>query len=285
MLTAAKIIKIHDLESQKTSNIKRNDGYLDKIYSLACLGRSLVCAGYDTGGFLVWDTRRRNEAIFSAYDTQGYISDITGNFDVRKQIYLTTGEGTITGYDMRKLECLDKEPSFFDTSFQCVRMAKDKKLIVGTDSGMIYVFKRTDFKNQLSKMALSDDTGNRGYRGINDMELLSDDRTYVAACTDGKLRSFSYYQGRYQALDVHSVFGVSDEVESIHVNPRNQAELVVSGTGCAKYINVNLEDNEDNEGETPSVQQSQQEDHTKIDASESQSSMPIQHAEDYLNLF
>lgn len=295
MVTIAKTVKVHDLESNQTSNIlKRDDGKQSSLYSVMPFGHNIVSAGDDDGSIFVWDTRAPEEPIFSSYDCSQYISDIDGKFETRKLLVCTSGEGTLTAYDLRAKKMIEPQSELFETGFQCLKLLDaNKKVVVGGEDGAIYVFNHNEWAHTSGKFAISDDARNRGKCCIDCLDVIPDSSVFLAGCSDGRIRSFTLWPHNSMG---DKIVCKRKSVESIHVSPREGVKkVVVSGEN---YIDLM----EYKENESSDEQESVDESASESDETSAESSEADKHAdetptneratkkfkpdtEDYLNLF
>ena len=122
MLSAAKTIKVTDLNTQKVTRKIDNDK--KKIYSLLVADDYLVCAGDDEGNFKVWDYRVDRPIHLSLRECDGYISDLDIDSSQRL-VVASSGEGTLTAFNLRARRMEEPQSELFDAGFQCVRFAEE----------------------------------------------------------------------------------------------------------------------------------------------------------------
>lgn len=234
MITIAKTVKIYDLNASKTVHkLKRDDQEKTTFYSVFALGNNLITAGDDGGKFFVWDVRTPNQIVFSSHDCDQYISDIDGRYEGRK-VVCTSGEGTLTAYDLRANKIIEPQSELFEAGFQCVKMFEtNRKVVIGGEDGSIYVFNQNEWAHTSGKFALSDDSQNRGKCSIEGIDLLPGTSVFVAACSDGKMRSFTLWP--HEVL-TENILCKRNSLDTIHVCPHeSKPEMVVGGD---KYINI-----------------------------------------------
>lgn len=292
-------MKIHDLVSNETTlTLKRDDGKSTTFYSVMPFGNNTISAGDDDGGLFVWDTRTPQEPIFSAYDCDQYISDIDGKFENRRLIVCTSGEGTLTAYDMRSKKMIEPQSELFEAGFQCVKLVDlNKKVVIGGEDGSVYVFNQNEWAHTSSKFSLGNDSQNRGKCSIDGIDVLPDNATFLVACSDGRIRALTLWPHQLMS---ETIVCKRKPLESIHVNPNlDRSEFVVCGEN---YINVlgyteKDEDESDtgseNHGEsgktTPSAVSTDESDHDGAKQPLSGDSKSVKklkaNTDDYLNVF
>lgn len=295
MLTAARTIKVYDLESQTTSlKLKRESGNSTSLYSLTPFGNNIISAGDDDGGIFVWDTRSPDRVIFQSHDCEQYISDIDGIYETRRLLICTSGEGTLTAYDLRAMKMIEPQSELFDTGFQCLKLlSANKKIVVGAEDGAVYIFNQNEWGNTSGKHAITDDARNRGKCSIDCLEVVEDDSVFLAGCSDGKLRAFSLWP--YNLL-TEGLFCKRRSLESIHKHP-NKDTLIVCGENYMNFIDYTIGQEDSDEGEPPEAEISQGDQPTASDPSHGQkrcgassdeqnlAKKAATNQEDYLNLF
>lgn len=248
MVTIAKTVKIHDLNTNQTiHSLKRENPTPPSLYSVKPLSNKIICAGDDNGDVFVWDTRTQEKPIFSSSDCEQYISDIDGKYESRRLIVCTSGEGTLTAYDLRANKMIEPQSELFEAGFQCVKLVEsNKKVVIGGEDGAVYVFNQNEWAHTSGKFAVADDTGNRGKSSIDGIEMIPDSSIFLAACSDGRMRSLTLWP--HEVLTETALCRSS--LESIHVNPNaDKSEIVLSGDNNIYIVNYEekLDESEDSD--------------------------------------
>jgi hypothetical protein len=242
MITIAKTVKLYSLDESKTiQTFKRDDQEKTTFYSVMPLGNHLIVAGDDGGKLFVWDKRAPNDVVFSSHDCEQYISDIDGRYEGRK-IVCTSGEGTLTAYDLRNNKMIEPQSELFEAGFQCVKMVDaNKKVVIGGEDGALYVFNQNEWAHTSGKFAISDDNQNKGRCIIEGIDIIPDSSIFVTACSDGRMRSLTLWP--HQVLSENSLCR-RNSLDTIHVKPIGErSEIVVGGD---KFINlVSFEEKQD----------------------------------------
>lgn len=293
MVTIAKTVKVYDLASNETTcTLKRDDGKKVQFYSVKPFGHNIISSGDDDGGIFVWDKRTPNEPIFSAYDCEQYISDIDGKFETRRQMLCTSGEGTLTAYDLRAKKMIEPQSELFEAGFQCMKLDNDnKKVVIGGEDGALYVFNQNEWAHTSGKFAISSDVQNRGRCSIDCIDTIPGSSIYLVGCSDGKMRSIRLWP--HQVISEKAFCGKSS-LESIHVNQKSdRTQIVISGENLLNI--VEYRERSDDESETCSEQtDTSDEDDGSVRNVEEQDSLnqnPLRKKkfetdiEDYLNVF
>jgi len=236
LVSAARTIKIHDIQSNATIHtLKRNDDSKTIFNATLPLGPSIICAGDDEGKVFVWDTRTSEEVpTFSSSDCDQYISDIDGKYEGRRMFVCTSGEGTLTAYDLRANKMIEPQSELFEAGFQCVKMVEsNKKVVIGGEDGAVYVFNQNEWGHTSGKFAVSDDARNRGKCSIEAIDMLPDSSIYLVACSDGRIRSLTLWP--HQLLS-EKVVCKRRSLECLQTCPiEGSSQVVVAGEN---YINI-----------------------------------------------
>lgn len=249
MVTIAKTAKIHDLTTNQTTHtLKRDDSKATTFYSVRPFGNNIIGAGDDDGGIFVWDSRTPAMPIFSSNDCEQYISDIDGKFESRKLIVCTSGEGTLTAYDMRANKMIEPQSELFEAGFQCLTLTDvNKKVVIGGEDGAIYVFNQNEWAHTSGKFAISSDAQNRGKCSIDCLEMMKDNSTFLVGCSDGKMRSLTLWP--HEILS-ENTFCKRSPIESIHINPRTERpNLILSGDNYIDIVNYIEQDEQEDDVE------------------------------------
>lgn len=247
MVTIAKTVKVQDLTSNQTLNtLKRDDGKKVTFYSVKPFGNSMYSAGDDDGGVFVWDTRTPELPIFSSYDCEQYISDIDGKFETRRQMLCTSGEGTLTAYDLRALKMIEPQSELFEAGFQCMKLDDiNKKVVIGGEDGALYVFNQNEWAHTSGKFAVTSDLQNRGKCSIDCIDAIPESSIFLAGCSDGKVRALRLWP--HQVI-CEKVFCKRASLESIHVNPNSgQTQIVVSGENIVNIVDYQEKNDDDSD--------------------------------------
>lgn len=248
MITIAKTVKIHDLEANRTNHtIKRIDGDKTTFNAVLSLDSSIICAGDDAGKVFVWDTRTPTDTpVFSSSNCEQYISDIDGKYEARRMFVCTSGEGTLTAYDLRANKMIEPQSEVFEAGFQCVKMVDlNKKVVIGGEDGALYVFNQNEWAHTSGKFAISDDAQNRGKCSIEAIDVISSGSVFLVACSDGRMRSLTLWP--HQVLS-EKIVCKRRSLECLQVNPiEGKSEIIVGGEN---FLNlVTYEDKSESEAD------------------------------------
>lgn len=211
MITAAKTVKITDLETEKVIRTIANDKV--KIYSLLIADEYLLCVGDDKGYFKVWDYRTERPVHMELLQCEEYISDLDIDSDCRI-VLATSGEGTLTAFNIRARRMEEPQSELFESGFQCVRFVAEKsKIAVGCEDGVINIFNHNEWGNISDRYPIKENS--TGLCSIDRMECLDEDHSaFVIGCSDGSLEAFSLFP--HQKFQPLSAF--ENGIESLDVN-------------------------------------------------------------------
>lgn len=212
LLTAAKVVKVTDMKEQKVVRKLEADG-VKKIYSMLVVDDYLVCAGDDSGRFLLWDYRVERPIHMNEHKCEDYISDL--DIDNRAKIVVaSSGEGTLTAFDVRSRKMKEPQSELFDSGFTCVRYLEEKdKVITATEDGVMNIFNINGWGNISDRFPVKQN--NTGECSIDNMELLDDEEgVFVIGCSDGKLETVSLFPHKVRNCITHEPSGI----ETLDVN-------------------------------------------------------------------
>lgn len=268
------------------------------FYSVKPFGHNIISAGDDDGNIFLWDTRTPEEPIFSACDCDQYISDIDGNYENRKLVICTSGEGTLTAYDMRAKKMIEPQSELFEAGFQCVKLVDlNKKVVIGGEDGSVYVFNQNEWAHTSGKFSLGNDSQNRGKCSIDGLDMLADQSTFLVACSDGRMRALTLWPNQILS---ETIVCKRKPLESIHVNPNySRPEIVICGENYIDVMEYKEKDAAESESEseshgessktTPSAVSTDESDHDNAQqqrAIEPKSTKKLKtNTDDYLNIF
>lgn len=192
MLTAAKTIKITDLNTEQVVRKIENDK--TKIYSLLVADDYLLVYGDDRGRFRVYDYRIENGggAYFESHDCDQFISDLDIDDD-RRTVVATSGEGTLTAYNIRAKRMQFPQSELFDTGFTSVRLLQTKsKAVVATEDGVLNIFNKGEWGNISDRFPIQQN--NTGFSSIENLEVLDDENNIIIFGTSqGSLTAASLF--------------------------------------------------------------------------------------------
>lgn len=221
MFTAAKTVKITDLNTKQV--VKKFENDKKKIYSMLVADEYLVCIGDDEGSFKMWDYRTDRPIHMDLKQCDQYISDLDIDSNLRL-VAATSGEGTLTVFNIRAKRMEEPQSELFDSGFQCVRFFENKKkVVVGTEDGVLNIFNNNEWGNISDRFPIRQN--NIGLNSIDCMELLDDDNdVFIFGSSDGTLQAASLFP--HKPLDV--LHRGSASVECLDVNQLTKTIVSVS---------------------------------------------------------
>ncbi|KAH9400950.1 WD domain repeat-containing protein 55 [Tyrophagus putrescentiae] len=201
LFSAAKTVKVTDLTTSKVvRKIEDTEkgSKKKKIYSLLIADEYLLCVGDDEGGFTVWDYRTERPAHLRLSVCEGYLSDLDID-SARKIVVASSGEGTLTAFNLRAKRMEEPQSELFDAGFQTVRYLEEKgKVVVGAEDGALNLFNIGGWGNISDRFPVKKSSGGAGRNAeavsIDCMEVLEsgegvDENLLVVGASDGTLQA------------------------------------------------------------------------------------------------
>lgn len=187
LVTAAKTLKLYDLDQGKL--IRKIDNGGQKIYSLLVIDNFLLCTGDDEGCFKLWDYRVKRGVAMEMSESEDYISDFDID-DAKRIVLATSGEGTLSAFNIRAKRLEPPQSELFDAGFQAVRyLESKKKVVVGAEDGALNIFNVGEWGNISDRFPLFGSTGrNKGKCSADCIETVSES-VIVVGCSDGLVRA------------------------------------------------------------------------------------------------
>ncbi|OVA01099.1 WD40 repeat [Macleaya cordata] len=128
-----------------TTITRLEDAHEAAVNRLVNLTETTIASGDDDGCIKVWDTRQRSCCnTFNAHEE--YISDITFSADSMKLLG-TSGDGTLSVCSLRRNKVLTQSEFSEDEPLSVVIMKNGRKVICGTQSGVILLYSWGHFKD------------------------------------------------------------------------------------------------------------------------------------------
>lgn len=212
LFSVSKSLKLTDLSNQKL--IKKISNGQTPIYSIVIIDEYLVGIGDDRGTFKVWDYRTDDKPVHMVlHECENYISDLDVDSD-QQIIVSSSGEGTLTAYNIRSKKMEEPQSELFDSGFQCVRYAEDKnKVLVGSEDGVINIFNKNEWGNISDRYPIK--KNNMGSSSIECLEILNEDENcFVFGSSDGCLEIVSLFPHRH----LKTLARNDDSIQSVDVN-------------------------------------------------------------------
>lgn len=251
LVTSAKTVKIYDLATSTNKfMLKRNDDKNARFYSILLFDSSLVCAGDDEGEFFMWDTRTEGDRpVMQAKKCDQYISDMDADRN-KKIVMCTSGDGTLTAFDVRMKKMIEPQSELFEAGFQCLKyMELNEKVVVGGEDGSLYVFKNGEWGYTREKVPVTTLARSRGKScSVDCIDILSG-TSIIVGCSDGRLRALNLYPHK---ILKESIISHKISVEALHVNP-NLNIIATCDENMINLIDYVEDADEDNDGDGASA--------------------------------
>jgi len=180
---ADRLAAVTDLETGKKLWKARMTGAGNVVLPM---GGELFAVGDDDGGLRIFDTRQK-KATVRWQESEDYISDLAFREDTGA-ICATSGEGTLAVYDVRKAgtKGLIAMSDFQeDELLSCCIMKGGKRVVCGSQSGVLAVFFWGDFGDQKDRI--------KGHPLSVDTMVKLDEETLLTGSSDGKVRVVGVY--------------------------------------------------------------------------------------------
>ena len=237
MFSASRSIKITDLNNEKV--IRKIDNHA-KIYSLLVVDNYFICAGDDKGNFKVWDYRVDRPVYLSLHECDEFISDLDIDSN-RRVVVASSGEGTLTAFNIRSRKMEKPQSELFDSGLQCVRFVEKKnKVVVGCEDGVINIFNNGQWGNISDRFPVKQN--NSGLCSIDCIEMLDEENILVIGCSDGTLQATSLFP--HKPMNIFTKY--DESVESLDVNQLTK-QVVATSQGNVKIFSYNIDRSEKNE--------------------------------------
>ncbi|KAL7292810.1 hypothetical protein TKK_0013636 [Trichogramma kaykai] len=221
-----KAIFIHDFETQKLTGMFEN-AHKRPIYTLCIINQNNFATGDENGTVNLWDLRQRNlKPVFSLKECDDYINGMLAN-DEEKFLVCTSGDGTLTTFDMRakKMHCKTED---YPEEFTCLGLFKrGRKIVTCGNKGNMYLFNWGEFGLHTDKILCKNNLS------INCMIPITE-TIGIYGSEDGYIRTQSIFPDK--PLGVVGQHEVS--VENLDVNNDGSIIASSSGEGPIKFWNV-----------------------------------------------
>uniref|UniRef100_A0A1B6E1Q1 WD repeat-containing protein 55 homolog n=1 Tax=Clastoptera arizonana TaxID=38151 RepID=A0A1B6E1Q1_9HEMI len=174
-----KSLIITDVETTKLNKCF-DDAHEDPLYCLLEVNENVIASGDENGVVKLWDLRQ-NKQISSFKKMEDYVSSIISN-DERRYIVCTSGEGTVTSFDMRSRN-MHIQSEVFEAELTCAAIVgKSTKLVVGSSQGSLLFYNWEQFGLHV------DELPTLGKKAINCMIPISEN-IVITGWEDGVLRA------------------------------------------------------------------------------------------------
>lgn len=227
--------------------IRKIDNGGAKIYSILVADDYLLCTGDDEGCFKVWDYRVKRAVAMELKECEGYISDL--DIDAAKRIVIaTSGEGTLSAFNIRAKRLEPPQSELFDAGFQSVRFLEARnKVVVGAEDGALNIFNVSEWGNISDRFPLYGNTGrNKGFCSLDCIEVIAESIIAVGA-TDGILRAVNILPNRVlQNITTHDT-----PIETLAVQSLSKT-IASSDANTIKLISYEEIESEESDSEDDS---------------------------------
>lgn len=157
-----------------------HDGELSHVFAIS---ENVVATGDENGVVRLWDPRQAFKAIGEYTDHTDFISDFAYH-SKGHCLVSTSGDGTIGVFDIRKSRLRAQSESDADDEYcSVVVMKKGKKVVVGTQQGVLSIFSWGHFNDCSDRFP--------GHPESIDALVAYDDNTLLTAAGDGAIRILS----------------------------------------------------------------------------------------------
>jgi WD40 repeat protein len=179
LFTAAKTVKIHDVESGKTIRRIGTTATESRVYSMCVIDKYLLATGDDSGVFRLWDYRTSRGVAMELKEFDDYISDLDVQSD-KRLVLASSGDGTIAAFNVRAKRMEPPQSELFEAGFNCIlSLDARNKVLAGSDEGVINIFNKNQLGNISDRYPIDSDVS------IERMLALGDSLVAVG-CSDGK---------------------------------------------------------------------------------------------------
>ncbi|XP_014274498.1 WD repeat-containing protein 55 homolog [Halyomorpha halys] len=178
-----KNIVISDLE---TFDMKM---YIDNAHHVALTtiispDENIISTGDEEGVIKIWDTRFSQTPTMKFHDLQDYVSCITSKDSYK--IACTSGDGTLTSYDLRTKKRLQQSAPFEADLTCCSSTHSDTMIVCGTMTGQFLFYKWSDFSDLAGTYKPPKKCSINSVLEVSDNIILS-------GMEDGQLRAFHFF--------------------------------------------------------------------------------------------
>ncbi|MCL4126644.1 UNVERIFIED_CONTAM: hypothetical protein GTU68_064733 [Idotea baltica] len=172
-----KSLAVVDAESAAVK-LHFKDAHESPIYSFCEVDENVCCTGDDDGMVKLWDVRKP-EAVFSEKCGEQTISSLM-SCRAKKFLSATVTDGSITGFNLRKRR-IEAQSEMFDSEFTCQSLVRSEtRMVVGSGSGILYIFKWGDFGYNVDALS--------GHPDLIQCQAAISDKLIITGCEDGNIR-------------------------------------------------------------------------------------------------
>jgi hypothetical protein len=231
LVTAAKTVKLYDLNAGTT--IRKIDNKKTKIYSLRVVDNFLLVTGDDEGWVKLWDYRVNRGCCMELKECEEYVSDLDTNSE-KRLLLASSGEGTLTAFNIRAKRVEPPQSELFDSGFQSVRFLEERnKAVVGAEDGALNIFNVNEWGNISDRYPIPGSSRGHMNCSIDSIELIGDS-VIAIGCSDGKVRAVNILPNQV----VGEVTSHDTAVEAMAIRP-STCSLASSDSNVVKIFNYN----------------------------------------------
>ena len=213
-----------------------------EISSITCTNENLVASGDEEGSVTMWDLRQ-DKSVATFHEHDDFISDFA--FHGRDNCLVSTsGDGTMAIYDLKKSKRRARSESDADDEYlSCQLMKNGKKVVVGTQMGVLSLFSWGYFNDCSDRFP--------GHPQSIDAIVKFDEDTVLTGAGDGAIRILSILPNK-----LVGVLGVHEEdapVERVSLSHDKLLLASVSHDSIVKLWSLKClqEDDADEDEEEP----------------------------------
>lgn len=179
LFTAAKTVKVYDLDAGKTIRKIGTASSDSRVYSMCVIDKYLLATGDDAGVFRLWDYRTSRGVAMELKEFDDYISDLDVQSD-KRLVLASSGDGTIAAFNVRAKRMEPPQSELFEAGFNCIlSLDARNKVLAGSDEGVISIFNKNQLGNISDRYPINS--------GISIERMLAlGDSIVAVGCNDGK---------------------------------------------------------------------------------------------------
>ncbi|KAG0231243.1 WD domain repeat-containing protein 55 [Actinomortierella wolfii] len=170
--------------------IKKSEAHEAPINTVRLLTETVLATGDDNGVIKLWDVRTGNETM--AYsDNVDFISDM--DYDpASKTLVASSGQGTVSVYDIRKPKMLDMSATQDDELLSICIVKDRRKVLAGSQEGILNIYSWGDWGDCTDRFI--------GHPNSIDTICKIDEDTVVTGSSDGLIRVIDILPNKFQGV-------------------------------------------------------------------------------------
>ena len=236
LFTAAKTVKVHDLDAGKTIRKMGAASSDSRIYSMCVIDKYLLATGDDAGVFRLWDYRTNRGAAMELKEFDDYVSDLDVQMD-KRLVLASSGEGTIAAFNVRAKRLEPPQSEVFEAGFNCIRCLESRgKVLAGSDDGVISVFNKSQLGNISDRFPIDSSVS------VERMLVLAGSQVAVG-CNDGKTRIVQILPNKV----VKELFAHDTPIESLSIQTSTNT---IASLDCNVIKVAHFEEQEEQGGDS-----------------------------------